>query len=412
MNLICFVKGLVVSISPFKIRVFQDRGQGEMLSIELASKIVREVQQVIQEDIIVVNVEGIIMASTEPERIGTFHEGATIVMKTKQKLYIDQSNIAKLKGVRAGISMPIMFGTRAIGVIGVTGDPLKVEPFAELIRRMTELLIKEASYTEQIEWKTKGLEAYFYEWVNLKNVDMDFFERGVLMGIHVQKEHVCCLIQLDMSAVQINEAHLIQRDVIELFHQFLCDDDYIVRWGEGRYLLLKSVNGRFDRKHFLYALQELMQLFSYRYKMKLNVGVGKTVGTSIIRQSYIEAQKALKVAEKKQNVIFYEDLIIDIILEEIPMIAKREYIERTIQALISEEELVHTLQCYIRNNQSIKETSKEMHLHINTLHYRLKQIKELTGIDPKETEGIVQFYFAIIFLNDLQGSKGFELAKW
>lgn len=383
-----------------------------MLSIELASKIVREVQQVIQEDIIVVNVEGIIMASTEPERIGNFHEGATIVMKTKQKLYIDQSNIAKLKGVRAGISMPIMFGTRAIGVIGVTGDPLKVEPFAELIRRMTELLIKEASYTEQIEWKTKGLEAYFYEWVNLKNVDMDFFERGVLMGIHVQKEHVCCLIQLDMSAVQINEAHLIQRDVIELFHQFLCDDDYIVRWGEGRYLLLKSVNGRFDRKHFLYALQELMQLFSYRYKMKLNVGVGKTVGTSIIRQSYIEAQKALKVAEKKQNVIFYEDLIIDIILEEIPMIAKREYIERTIQALISEEELVHTLQCYIRNNQSIKETSKEMHLHINTLHYRLKQIKELTGIDPKETEGIVQFYFAIIFLNDLQGSKGFELAKW
>ena len=403
---------MVVSISPFKIRGFQDRGQGEMLSIELASKIVREVQQVIQEDIIVVNVEGIIMASTEPERIGTFHEGATIVMKTKQKLYIDQSNIAKLKGVRAGISMPIMFGTRAIGVIGVTGDPLKVEPFAELIRRMTELLIKEASYTEQIEWKTKGLEAYFYEWVNLKNVDMDFFERGVLMGIHVQKEHVCCLIQLDMSAVQINEAHLIQRDVIELFHQFLCDDDYIVRWGEGRYLLLKSVNGRFDRKHFLYALQELMQLFSYRYKMKLNVGVGKTVGTSIIRQSYIEAQKALKVAEKKQNVIFYEDLIIDIILEEIPMIAKREYIERTIQALISEEELVHTLQCYITNNQSIKETSKEMHLHINTLHYRLKQIKELTGIDPKETEGIVQFYFAIIFLNDLQGSKGFELAKW
>lgn len=54
------------------------------LSTNLASKIISEVQQAMKEDIILVDTKGIIISSTEKSRIGTFHEGATIVIKTKK----------------------------------------------------------------------------------------------------------------------------------------------------------------------------------------------------------------------------------------------------------------------------------------------------------------------------------------
>ena len=49
-----------------------------MLFPDLANKIVREVRRLITENIIIINIEGVIIASTDTERIGQFHEGAPL----------------------------------------------------------------------------------------------------------------------------------------------------------------------------------------------------------------------------------------------------------------------------------------------------------------------------------------------
>ncbi len=370
---------------------------------ELAMKIIREVQQVINEDIIVVDLNSVIIASTDSSRIGTFHEGAQRVLKSKKKLYINKDMISELKGVKEGINMPIMLGTNLIGVVGVTGNPKEVEPFAEMIRRMTELILQEARYTEQMEWKNTGLQSYFYEWVNLTHVDRDFLDRGILMDIPVHQTHICCLIQVEMSELSENDTRWIEREYYELFHHFFSEGtDYIIRFGQGRYLLLKNCKKELKRSRLIFELEELQKSFANKFNSYLYIGVGKTPGTYLINQSYKEAKKALKVSEKQHQIVFYEDLIIDVVLEEVSLEMQKEYIDRTIKVLMRQPELLVTLQSYINNNQSIKETSKELHLHINTLHYRLKQIKDLTSIDPKETEGIVLFYLAMMFFRNLE----------
>jgi carbohydrate diacid regulator len=70
-------------------------------------------------------------------------------------------------------------------------------------------------------------------------------------------------------------------------------------------------------------------------------------------------------------------------------------LEKTAEKLRGHAGLLETLQAYLANNLSLKETALELHVHINTLHYRLKQITEVTGIDPKTTEGIALFYLAV-----------------
>lgn len=49
---------------------------------------------------------------------------------------------------------------------------------------------------------------------------------------------------------------------------------------------------------------------------------------------------------------------------------------------------------------SLKYTAEAMHVHINTLHYRLKRIQDLTTLDPKRMQDAMLFYLAFMLLDD------------
>lgn len=377
-----------------------------LLSPNLASKIVSEVRQVMKEDIILVDINGIILSSTEKSRIGSYHEGAAKVVQSKQILYIDQAKAKILKGVKAGINMPIMFNNQVIGVIGITGEPKEVEPFAELIRRMTELLIQEAYYTERNEWEIRGIESYLYEWINSATVDKDFLDRGLLLGIPVYDNHICILMQTEIHTSDHYGIPRIQKEIIELFYSiFGKENHFIIRWGQERFFLLKKIGSTFHKNYFHTQLKDFKERFERKYHHSLAIGVGKTVCKQIIHKSFKEAQKALKVALKNHEIVFYDDLILEIILEDIPTEIQKDFLKRTMDVLKKDQMLIETLQHYLHHNQSIKKTSEEMNIHINTLHYRLNKIEELTGINPKTTEGVVIFYISLMLLNSVTSHK-------
>ncbi|WP_270302530.1 PucR family transcriptional regulator [Baileyella intestinalis] len=62
-----------------------------------------------------------------------------------------------------------------------------------------------------------------------------------------------------------------------------------------------------------------------------------------------------------------------------------------------EGSLLDTLEEFLRNGQSIKDTAENLYMHRNTVIYRLKKIEELTGVDLRdpETSFNLRFSFAI-----------------
>jgi carbohydrate diacid regulator len=130
----------------------------------------------------------------------------------------------------------------------------------------------------------------------------------------------------------------------------------------------------------------------------ITIGVGKPAEKFDLHASYEEAKKALKVASKRQTVVFYEELLMDMILEDVSEPVKKEFLSRVLSSIQKEKELLETLKYYLANDQSLKKTAFDLHIHINTLHYRLKQMKELTDIDPKSVKGITLFYLALSLL--------------
>jgi sugar diacid utilization regulator len=63
-------------------------------------------------------------------------------------------------------------------------------------------------------------------------------------------------------------------------------------------------------------------------------------------------------------------------------------IVRSLSTLDSEKNsnLTETLFCYLQHNQDINLTSKALHIHYNTLKYRIKRISELTNIDFHDSD--------------------------
>ena len=59
-----------------------------------------------------------------------------------------------------------------------------------------------------------------------------------------------------------------------------------------------------------------------------------------------------------------------------------------------DSELIHTVDCFLENNLNIAETSRQVHMHRNTLIYRIEQIQKKTGLDIRKFDDAMTFRLA------------------
>lgn len=92
-----------------------------------------------------------------------------------------------------------------------------------------------------------------------------------------------------------------------------------------------------------------------------------------------------------------------------PLIEKGGLSDYSIGSLLLEDEknnteLYHTLKVYLLCENNITAAAKTLHIHRNTLVYRLKQIKECMDVDVNDHE-ISRGLLAFIMMNDVVGHK-------
>jgi carbohydrate diacid regulator len=363
---------------------------------ELAEKIVKEVSKLIDEDLIVANTDGIIIASTDYSRIRSFHEGASIVAKEKQKLIITKDDQQKLKGVKAGINFPIFFQKDVIGIIGITGDPSSVTPFGEIVRKMTELLISENYFYSQYEWQSRAVESFVMDWIQLKDWSDSFTDRARLLSIDLTINRVAVIIELR------NIGQPLPRDAwvsILGWHNFF-SSDVSARWGNDRIILLLDHSRYRTRTEIHSAFNQFTYFISSVSGCNAFIGISPVSKPRDIQHAYLHAVRALKIASPANPIIFDEDLTLEMLLDALNPTLKREFISRSIGSLLHEKELLQTIQELFSQNNSMKLTAASLHIHINTLHYRLKKIEDLTGLDLKKTNDMITLYLALLILEE------------
>lgn len=136
-----------------------------------------------------------------------------------------------------------------------------------------------------------------------------------------------------------------------------------------------------------YALAQSLALRFPDYSF--HIGVGRAHNRLLLTsKSYEEAQIALAMNiadEKEEPITRYSRMGIFCLLLE-P--SHQEELNRIIESSLSilehydeenDTEYYKTLFCYCENGQSVKHTAEAMHVHYNTIRYRLQMIQKLLG---------------------------------
>ncbi|AZB42106.1 carbohydrate diacid regulator [Bacillus sp. FJAT-42376] len=362
-----------------------------MLLPALAAKIVEEVKKVIEEDVIVVTPEGTIIASTDDSRMGDFHEGAKMASREKRKVIISKEDEQTLAGVKAGINLPVFFQGEVAGVIGITGIPENISPFGEVIRKMTELLVNENYYTDQLNWEARTREAFVFDWIELKKWTPSFMDRAQMLNVDLTVPRMAAIAVLPDEDLHFK--HI--ASVIQTW-QNSYPADLFVQWGNNRIVMVFQAGDKAYARSRAAAIHEYLE---EKLQTRVLMGAGKAVPSADLSASYAQAERALNSPRGKQRIIFDEDLTIEMLLGDISSETKKEYIERTLAPMLPEEDLLRTLIVLFEMDHSLKKTAEALHIHINTLHYRLKKIEDLTGLNPSRLNDALILYLAVIFMD-------------
>lgn len=114
------------------------------------------------------------------------------------------------------------------------------------------------------------------------------------------------------------------------------------------------------------------------------IGIGRKTTIQEMSISYNEAIQSINYAKmtKESNVIEYAKLGTERLFHEIEPQRIEIFIQDKLGKLLKTDLLlVETLLCFINKNKNHKETAKELHIHGNTLYYRLRKIEEILQMD-------------------------------
>jgi carbohydrate diacid regulator len=338
----------------------------------LAQEIANKVMMVIPYNVNIMDETGMIIASGDAERIGTFHQGAITAVEQESMISIYDT----AESLKPGVNIPIHFRKKVIGVIGISGEPTIVEPFAELVRITSELLINQEFLFRERRIKEQMKEEFLYQWVfRLDDYDESFINSGEAIGINLKLKR---------------KAIIVKGETIK--EPFLHDQEFSFKLNKSTLLFIVPTDSD--------LLTRLMPMIT---QPSTKIGIGDS--SNHIAKSVQAAKRAIDIVEKLElpsTCCDYQELkFIDYLTNKDQSFREISQFFWELEATPKGKELIETLLCYIKNSGDMNAISTELHIHRNSLAYRLQRIEILTNKNPKKFTDLFQLYTGYI-INKMQ----------
>ena len=133
-------------------------------------------------------------------------------------------------------------------------------------------------------------------------------------------------------------------------------------------------------------LPELVAELEVAAGTSVRVGAARARSTAAVAAAGIQAREVLRLAGSEPGLYVLRDVLLDYQLSrpseaQSPLAALLDPLERF-------PDLLRTLELYLDEDLDRRRTAVALHVHPNTLDYRLKRIEELTGLKPATTKGL------------------------
>ena len=327
-----------------------------MLENSLAEKLIEQVTKYTSYNVNIMNEQGVIIASRNPERIGKFHEVAwQIVHGTTDIMVTENDN--EYPGVLSGINMIIEIEGKREGVVGVTGNPEEIRPIALIIKMAIETLIK---------YENQKMQAF------RRQTRKDLIRIPILCHLQSASDQEAFL-----HSIKNGREHLTQ-DI-----SFQMEDRYI--------LIFKTLKGEHLFSDYKFLLADYLKS-TLKWMREEEICCTFYVGTfqTSFSQYYYSYQHCkwleTHIFGEHQAFYFY-DFIGEYITSCIPRQELQQIFNVFAQKLPEDfrKNYIEIVGSLIQNNFNIQNAARQCFMHKNTFTYRYNKIREVLRLDHQRS---------------------------
>lgn len=355
-----------------------------MLDIKLTEKIIDKLAECTDYNINIMNEKGIVIASRDRSRVGTFHEVAWEIISKKLELKEVEAEDTFL-GTKAGLNMALEFRKETVGVIGITGKISEVRPVAIVIKKMVETMLE---YEAQ-----KGDD-------QKRHSDKEHFINSLLYEEIGKRELLNMAKELgypDIPRIPILISFRGSVDINKISEKvrgggIRSRTDIFFASRDGKLLIFKSypdqLTGFFE--NYKYVIGEYLGNF-LRYVAENNLECKICIGSiqtsfSNYRYSYQHCLWVEKNIDQQKHSLFFYDYLDEYLKNQLPFMELHKVFDVFAEQYTDEFKKMYTLHIgsLYENNYSMQESSKRLYIHKNTLAFRLDKIKNQLGLNPMQ----------------------------
>ncbi|MDY3917386.1 MAG: sugar diacid recognition domain-containing protein [Candidatus Limivivens sp.] len=354
-----------------------------MIDRFLAERFVKKAGNYTTYNINIMNENGIIIASSDAMRVGSFHEIAYQLLKADKDV-VEVVGADHFQGGRTGINMALLLKKKKIGVLGITGEPEEIRDIAKVIKMSLETMLEyeeqNKKFYHQQNLRTRFVDGILYQ----EDADSD----GELTAISEQLGY-----RADVTRIPV----ILETDKgIDMYHLIeILKRDNMLR-GQDIYTVTR------DNNILIYRKFEEDQFYAYKSEMenylegvelyleKMDLRVRFFVGSfqnkyCYYRNGFQHARWLQHNLQTESGTVFhFYDYVGDYMRSIAPVYELNriysavcpEMDEKKVRSII---ELVESLR---RNNYNFNSASKELFVHKNTLIFRYNKIKEMFNVNP------------------------------
>ncbi len=385
------------------------------INTQLAKQIIGKAHSILDRQIMIADMSGQILAGgSEDER---FSAEALRSSQTGKQV-TEEIHGTTIKWC------PFVYEGQTVGVFGIVLDSGPITPEAiMLLQGLAEVIVYQHTLLDRLQ-STEVMRAEFvktmltaptveandiYRQADILQLNLRLPQAVIVFKVHSLEQR----IRQEYSGLSPEEQRLELANVVDRITSGVregfngSNENLVAYLGDDLFVLIKGIGG--DGQTTLNTIRFLTEkgqhvmdtLAAMELGHELTVGIGQYYpDLGGLRKSYQDAKLALEVGAKvwgRGRTYHIKQVGMFITLANTTQDRKAELAQQILHPLLRDEQLYKTVQAFLVSGLNLTDAAEKLHIHRNTLIYRLDKTKKLIALDPRHFDDALQIKLGLMF---------------
>ena len=384
------------------------------LTTKIVQPFIATLEEALHYKVTITDTNGYIVGSSDPARLNQFHPSAYEILCERQPIeswdIATDSYVNVPEGVQLGYGERVIYDGECIGLIGLVGAPEEIKQSIKTAQLVLQLMLDRKKASDELKLISKDKKAFLLRLLQGQYGSPEWIkERADTYKIDLSRLRYVLTVQINLEKFD-EKSPLELSQIKETMHRairsiFFEQEDLLYEYDTGETVLLtagKHSDASQRRRQIEKAAARLYAKLREQCKVSALIGVSEECGdyTGIplaLRQGRMAAEIGAKT-ENGEGLYFYSQMrlgrIVASFSPEIRPILQRDILSKLLEN--HADSLLETLFTYFEMNGNVSQTAEKLFIHRNTLQYRFRKIKEITGFDIYHIDDLVQLRLAVL----------------